>query len=97
VSAPVERLVGSGRKSLQAAGQRRDKHAQESLTGRRAFRRNQWAPNNVSRAMIIMIHCVLSLPHVLARAFWREGNALVVALLVMLAATAGISTIRSIA
>ena len=89
VSAPVERLVGSGRKSLQGAGQRREKHAQESLAGRRAPRRNQWAPNNVGRAMIIMMHCVLLLPHDFQRAHFGEKEMLsVVALLVMLVATA---------
>jgi hypothetical protein len=63
VSTPVERPVESVRKSLQAAGQRREKDAQESLAGRRAHRRHQWAANSVGRAMLTMVRCVLSLPH----------------------------------
>ena len=67
VSTLVERLVGSGRKSLQAPGQSRERSSPGGLAGQRPSlpysQRNEGSPNTGGIAIITMAHLRVSLPH----------------------------------
>ena len=93
MSSLVEGLVGPGRKSLQAPGQRREKSSPGGLAVRELSRpvpqRNEGSPNTVGVAIITMVHLRVSLPHDLgARILGNQEMPSLVALIVVLVATA---------
>jgi hypothetical protein len=91
VAALLERLLGSGRKSLQAPGQRREKNRPGGLAGRgpspALLSRNDGSPNSVGIAIITMMHCGFSLGPILRLAFWDQEMLSLVALMALLVAT----------